>query len=90
MDSEEENKSQKLQDEKRKRSSNVTEEQKMLLLQYMEKNLRLMSGKFASDFTFKDAMNSWKKLTEILNSCNGVNKDWKSWRKVNIYFPNLI
>lgn len=69
----------------RKRSANVTEEQKTLLLQFMEENPRLMCGKFAADFTYKDATILWEKLTDILNSCNGVNKDWKSWRKVSIY-----
>lgn len=69
----------------RKRSANVTEEQKTLLLQFMEKNPYLMSGKFAADFTYKDASILWQKLTDILNSCNGVSKDWKSWRKVGIY-----
>lgn len=68
----------------RKRGANVTEEQKTLLLQFMEKHPCLMSGKFSADFTYKDATILWQKLTNILNSCNGVSKDWKSWRKVYI------
>lgn len=68
----------------KKRSANVTEEQKTLLLEFMEKNPRLISGKFSADFTYKDATILWEKLTHILNSCNGVNKEWKSWRKVSV------
>nr|XP_012235043.1 PREDICTED: uncharacterized protein LOC105679549 isoform X1 [Linepithema humile] len=69
------------QTDARKRSANVTEEQKTLLLQFMEENPRLISGKFFADFTYKDATILWQKITNILNSCNGVSKDWKSWRK---------
>ena len=43
-----------------------------------------MFGKFFADFTYKDATILWQKPTDILNSCNGVSKDWKSWRKVYI------
>ncbi|XP_018357459.1 PREDICTED: uncharacterized protein LOC108757385 [Trachymyrmex cornetzi] len=67
--------------DKKKRSANVTEEQKTLLLQYMEKNPRFLSDKFSVDFTYKDATILWQKIADILNSCNGISKDWKSWRK---------
>lgn len=68
----------------KRRGANVTEEQK-ILLQFMEDNQRLISCTFSADFTYKDATILWQKLTDILNSCNGVSKDWKSWRKVSIY-----
>jgi len=74
----------------RKRSANVTEKQKILLLHFMKDNPHLMCSKFAAYFTYKDATILWKTLTNILNSCNGVNKNWKSWHKVSIYFPNRI
>lgn len=45
----------------RKWGANVTEEQKSLLLQFMEDNPRLMCGKFASDFTYKDATKLWER-----------------------------
>lgn len=75
-------KDQKAKMDARERGANVTEEQKTLL-QFMEKHPCLMSSKTA-DFTYKDATILWQKLTNILNICNGVSKDWKSWRKVYI------
>lgn len=59
----------------RKRSANVTEEQKTLLVQFVEENQRLISDKFSADFTYKDATILWQKVTDILNSCNGVSKN---------------
>lgn len=52
----------------KRRGANVTEEQKTLLLQFMEDNQRLISYKFSADFTYKNATILWQKLTDILNS----------------------
>lgn len=65
------------------RAKNVNKEQKEILIQYMEKNPKLISGKFSKDFTYKTAQHLWNKIATELNSVpNGGKKDWHQWRKV--------
>lgn len=69
--------------EKKKRGGNISEEQRTLLTEYMKTHPDLVSGKFSKTFTVDRAKNLWKSISEILNACNGANKDWTSWRKVS-------
>lgn len=70
---------------KNKRNSNVSMEQKKIILEFIKKHPNLASGKFSNNFTQKEAQRLWQELSVILNSC-GTEKDWKSWRKVIILF----
>lgn len=63
-------------------TGNASPEQKKLMLEFLKKHPKLIVGKFSNDFTQKTGQNLWQELTNILNSCPGANKDWKSWRKV--------
>lgn len=69
--------------QRKKRSSNITNEQRTFLIEYMNKHPQLLKGKLTFTFTLKDSISLWNEITEILNSVNGAQKDWKSWRKVN-------
>ncbi|CAG9764633.1 unnamed protein product [Ceutorhynchus assimilis] len=64
-----------------KKGSSVTEDQKKLMLEFIKKNQKLISGKFSNEFTQKQSQSLWQELTTLLNSCPGANKDWKAWRK---------
>lgn len=70
---------------RKKRSANITNEQKTLLIEFMDKHLDLVKGKFTSSFTMKTATSLWMEISAILNAANGTRKDWKEWRKVNIF-----
>ncbi|GAB1860786.1 Regulatory protein zeste [Camponotus japonicus] len=67
--------------DKKKRSGNITEEQRCLLIEFMKPHPELVSGKFSKTFTYDHAAKLWQNVTEILNACNGAEKNWKSWRK---------
>ncbi|CAG9833175.1 unnamed protein product [Diabrotica balteata] len=67
---------------KPRRTTNASDEQKRLLLEFIKKNPLLLSGKFSNSFSQKDAQNQWNQIANVLNSCgDGANKDWKAWRK---------
>ncbi|XP_071576846.1 uncharacterized protein [Temnothorax nylanderi] len=66
---------------KKKRGSNITDEQRTLLIEYMKKHPQLTRGKFTSSFTLKHSIQLWNEITNILNAINGAKKDWKGWRK---------
>lgn len=68
--------------DKKKRSGNITEDQRCLLIEFMKVHPELVSGKFSKTFTYDHAAKLWQEVTEILNACNGAEKNWKSWRKV--------
>lgn len=72
--------------QRKKRSANITQEQRTLLIEYMNKHPELVKGKLTSSFTLKDSISMWNEITEILNSVSGAEKDWKSWRKVSYTF----
>jgi len=71
--------------QRKKRTGNITNEQRTLLIEYMKKHPQLIKGKFSSSFTWKDSIELWNKAAQILNSINGSKKDWKGWRKVRTY-----
>ncbi|XP_071651763.1 uncharacterized protein [Temnothorax longispinosus] len=66
---------------RKKRCANITNEQRTLLIEFMNKHNELLKGKFTSSFTMKDSVRLWNEITKILNSVNGAKKDWKGWRK---------
>lgn len=74
--------------EKKKRSANITNEQRTLLIEYMKKHPQLTKGKLSSSFTLKDSIQLWNNVAQILNAVNGTKKDWKDWRKVRTYNIN--
>ncbi|KAK4884227.1 hypothetical protein RN001_000498 [Aquatica leii] len=52
-----------------------------MLVEYMKSKPQLISGKFLSSFTYKDAENEWQLIADSLNCMLGGQKDWKGWRK---------
>ncbi|GLV46449.1 uncharacterized protein CBL_20787, partial [Carabus blaptoides fortunei] len=65
------------------RARNVSKEQKDILIEYMRKHPKLISGKFTKEFTYKDAQKLWNELVNCLNSVpSGGKKQWNQWRKV--------
>ncbi|XP_018397679.1 PREDICTED: uncharacterized protein LOC108781168 [Cyphomyrmex costatus] len=64
-----------------KRCAYINEEQKNLLIEFMQKHPELQSGKFSATFTFKHAQKLWEKATDELHKIPGAVKSWKQWRK---------
>lgn len=60
-----------------------TSEQKQTLVDLIQKDKNLLSGKFTSQFTAKCAQKRWETIATTLNSIPGARKDWKQWRKVS-------
>lgn len=65
-----------------RKTCNASPEQKKLMLEFIKKHPKVITGKFSNDFTQKNAQNMWQELANLLNSCPGAHKDWKAWRKV--------
>ncbi|XP_029340910.1 uncharacterized protein LOC107884895 [Acyrthosiphon pisum] len=67
--------------------------QKEMLIQLLTKDPQLISGKFTSTFTFKDARNRWIEIADTLNAIPGCVKDWSQWKRVrnnlNYFYINL-
>ncbi|XP_046398137.1 PH domain-containing protein DDB_G0287875-like [Ischnura elegans] len=59
----------------------LNEEQKNILLEFVEGNDNIAKAKFTSKFGAKDAADAWREVTVKLNSCGGAVKQWKEWRK---------
>ncbi|KAK4882318.1 hypothetical protein RN001_005637 [Aquatica leii] len=59
----------------------VSEWQKQVLLQFLEDNPNVKSGKFSANFTYKTAQRSWQTIAEQLNAIGPVQKSWCQWRK---------
>ncbi|CAI6367430.1 unnamed protein product [Macrosiphum euphorbiae] len=55
--------------------------QKEMLIQLLTKDSQLISGKFTSTFTFKDASNRWIEIADTLNAIPGCVKDWSQWKR---------
>lgn len=66
------------------KKAKIGEEQKALLIDLIEQNTELRSGKFSSTFTYKTSQNCWKEIALQLNAMGPVQKDWNQWRKVCI------
>lgn len=67
------------------RKNKISEEQKTYLIDFLEQNAELRSGKFTSSFTHKTSQNCWKEIALQLNAVGPVRKDWKQWRKVYVF-----
>lgn len=62
----------------------ITNEQKGILRDFVNKYPKLISKKFGLSFTTKDAETLWKKISKLLNKTVGSTRSWEEWRKVII------
>lgn len=70
------------------RGGAINSEQKRILIECMEMNPNLRSGKFSNEFSFKTAQNLCMEISTKLNAIPGAAvKDWRQWHKVS---DNLI
>lgn len=69
----------------KKKSANMNDAQRTLLIDLPKSNEQLLSGKFSPSFTMKDATSRWQQIAEKLNSIPGTNRDCKSWKKVIMF-----
>lgn len=70
---------------KRLRAGRVTDRQREIILDYMESNEDLLTGRFTAQFTKHHLDTLWNDVTLRLNSeGNGAVKDVKKWKKVFI------
>ncbi|XP_031328555.1 uncharacterized protein LOC116164491 [Photinus pyralis] len=61
--------------------SRASEEQKLILVQFLKKNKNVVAGKTSPNFTNKNIHEKWKTVAASLNSTGRPYKDWKNWRK---------
>ncbi|VEN40528.1 unnamed protein product [Callosobruchus maculatus] len=66
----------------KKRVSPVSQQQKQMLIDFLNNNPELLSGRFTAEFTKKVAQTLWEKITSSLNAVpGGSRKSWLQWRK---------
>ncbi|XP_048514975.1 uncharacterized protein LOC125501894 [Athalia rosae] len=63
------------------RVGNPTQDQKNMLVHFLQQHPELVSGKFNKDFTYKMGQNLWKEVAQDMNAIPGAKKDWMQWRK---------
>ncbi|XP_072377501.1 uncharacterized protein [Diabrotica undecimpunctata] len=66
---------------RKQRARYLSSGQKEILIEFLEDHKHLRSGKFNSNFTFRQAQMLWQQLATKLNSVPGSRKDWRQWRK---------
>lgn len=66
-----------------KRVGYISADQKKEMVDFLEAHPELKSGKFTSNFTFKQGQALWAQLSLKLNALPGAQKEWKQWRKVS-------
>ena len=67
----------------------VNNEQKKILVEFLEKHPELKSGKFSATFTKKLSTRLWMDVSTILNAVPcAANKTHDQWKKVG-FFVNL-
>ncbi|CAH1106829.1 unnamed protein product [Psylliodes chrysocephalus] len=65
----------------RKKSGHVSDTQMQRLINFVENDPDIRTGKFTNKFTYKGSQQRWKIITEQLNSSPGAKNDWSSWRR---------
>lgn len=73
-----------------KRARNISTGQKKTLLDYLNVHPELISAKFSSKFSYKDAQILWNEITRTLNALPGAKKTWYQWRKVNVTIYKIL
>lgn len=67
----------------KKRTAAIVQQQKNILIDFMESHEELVSSKFSGTFTKQTAQNLWDDVTTLLNAVpGGAKKTWNQWRKV--------
>ncbi|KAF5287095.1 hypothetical protein FQA39_LY16080 [Lamprigera yunnana] len=64
-----------------RKGEHISALQKSTLLQFLQRNPSLITGRFSSEFTTKMAQLLWRKLANMLNDIPGPKKNWRRWRK---------
>lgn len=62
----------------------INQNQKRIMIKFMEKNYQLLYGKFGSGQRKKLKDSKWDELTKMLNAAGPPTKDEKIWRRVRI------
>lgn len=57
--------------------------QKEMLIELLQKDPQLISGKFTKHFTYKEARKRWTTISDTLNALPGCSKDWSQWKRVS-------
>lgn len=69
-----------------KRTGNISSGQKEILIEFLNNHSELVSTKFSSKFSHKNAQELWSEVTETLNALPGAKKTWDQWRKVLLLY----
>lgn len=65
------------------KKSYPTSAQKARMINLLEADEELRSGKFSATYTKKEAEIRWRQIADELNSIPGSMKTWIEWRKVS-------
>lgn len=69
-----------------KQAGNISSGQKEILIEFLNNHSELVSAKFSSKFSHKNAQELWSEVTETLNALPGAKKTWDQWRKVLLLY----
>lgn len=75
-------------DEKLRRAPKVSNEQKIIMVNFIEDNTKMITGKLIIAFSDGDSRKFWASLEMLLNSCNGAKK--KTGRKLYPLIQHVV
>lgn len=61
----------------------MSEEQKTIIVQFIEENSQMIRNSFTNEFTNKQQHKLWEDLASLLNSCGGARKSILQWKRVS-------
>lgn len=69
--------------EPKKKTGYASNTQTRRLVELLDADAELRSGKFTPVLTYKTAQKRWATIADELNSIGGAQKTWSEWRKVS-------
>lgn len=69
--------------EPKKKTGYASNTQTRRLVELLDADAELRSGKFTPVLTYKTAQKRWTTIADELNSIGGAQKTWSEWRKVS-------
>lgn len=67
----------------------LSNEQRTMLIEYIEEHPELVKQKHCNQYTNADSRKLWVEVTQKLNAVPGATKGWKEWKKVS-YAQNKL
>lgn len=68
----------------------ISVSQKKSLIELLKGKEQLISGRFSSTFSKKQAQQEWEAIGDVMNAIPGAKKHWTQWRRVSIFYNFLF